>query len=251
MTEPDYSRTDLAPPWRSFIVVDTETNGLDEGEHAVADPRVIELGAVRFDFGEVTGRFCSLVKTGVPIPPEATAIHGIDDARCEAEGVPMHEAWAGALSLFAEPVDCVIAYNGAFDFRFLNRDVKRARAEGFDVPAAPIAIRPPWIDVLVWVRHEKIDKFVRGTGRHKLSATCQRHGVSLENAHSAMADAEACGRLWLALRRKVIACADGASVATLLRTQVALAEKQERDFQAWLSKQPPKVANATPKAGAA
>lgn len=238
MSEPDFTRTDLAPPWRSFVVIDTETNGLDDGEKAVADPRVVELAAVRFDMGVPTRRAHAIVRTGVPIPADASAIHGVTDERCEAEGVSIADAWGRVLALYDEPTDCTVAYNGAFDFRFLNRDVKRARGEGVAIPTPPPALRPPWLDVLVWVRHEAIDKFVRGQGRHKLAATCTRHGIELAKAHSAEADALACGQLWLALRPKVIACADARSVAGLLRVQTALAEQQERDFKAWLARQP-------------
>lgn len=239
-----------ASPWRSFVVIDTETNGLDEGDTAVPDPRVIELGAVRFDDGVETGRFCSLVRTGVPIPAEATAIHGITDERC-ADAPPIAQAWKGVLELVAAPTDIVIAYNGAFDARFLSRDIKRARAEGFDIAKPPRVLMPPWGDVLVWIRHEKLDKWVPGKGRHKLSATCQRWGVSLEQAHSAEADARACGQLWLAMERKVRSCVDAGDVASLLRVQSMLYEQQQRELNEYFARQRAQAARAERKAGAA
>ena len=224
MTEPDYSRVDLAPPWRSFVALDTETNGLDEGERAHPDPRVIELAAVRFDFGVVTRRFSSLIRTGVPIPPEATAINGVTDERC-ADAPTLAEAWRGVLALYDEPVDVTVAANGAFDHRFLSRDVKRARAEGHDIPKPPIALREPWIDVLCWMRHGAVDRTRYGKGNHTLVACCSRNGITIERAHSAEADAVAAGQLWLAIRERVIACVQSGAIADVLRVQATEAEK--------------------------
>lgn len=42
-------------------------------------PHLVELGAVRIEEGEVVDTFEALVAPSVPIDPEATALHGIDD----------------------------------------------------------------------------------------------------------------------------------------------------------------------------
>lgn len=82
---------------------------------------------------------------------------------------------------------------------------------------------------------------MKGTGRHKLTATCERRGIALVNAHAASDDAIAAGMLWLQLEREVrVIVHEPATHVAVLRVQGALAEKQEVDFQRWLARQPPK-----------
>src|SRR5688572_11868137 len=59
------------------VVLDTETTGLDP-ERA----RVVEMAALAVSGGRIeeARAFRSLVRPGVAIPPDATAIHGIDDS---------------------------------------------------------------------------------------------------------------------------------------------------------------------------
>ena len=57
-----------------FAAFDFETTGLDP----MAD-RIIELAAIRFEDGEITDRFVTLVNPGQPISPMITRITGISD----------------------------------------------------------------------------------------------------------------------------------------------------------------------------
>ena len=59
------------------VALDTETTGLDP-----AKARIVEIAAVRIGAGRVDpqGALRRLVRPGVPIPPEASRIHGIDAA---------------------------------------------------------------------------------------------------------------------------------------------------------------------------
>lgn len=61
-------------PYQTIAVVDTETTGLGE------DARIVEIAVVRMRFGCVVSAWSSLVNPEVPIPLEATAVHGITDA---------------------------------------------------------------------------------------------------------------------------------------------------------------------------
>jgi len=80
---------------RPLIAVDTETantRGL---------PHLLELGAVRVVDGEVVDRFEALVCPQVPIEPEASAVHGIEeddirDALTAGEVLRHFTEWAGA-----------------------------------------------------------------------------------------------------------------------------------------------------------
>lgn len=249
MSEPDFARTDLAPPWRSFVVIDVETTGLDDGPRAVSEPRVTELAAVRFDMGVATGVVETFVNPGVSIPAETQAFNGITDAHV-ANAPEIGEAWRQLCAL-ADGADCAVAFNQPFDRRFIARDVKRARhcaavaslVGEFDAkrwPVTPLALREPWIDVLSWAR--KLDRFESGKGRMKLVNVAARWSIVLDKvllreAHRARADAAATGELWLAMRAQVRDCVKPAdlTVANVLRVQSTLEREDREDFQRFVS----------------
>lgn len=238
-------------PWNDpFVVIDVETTGLvhtkpegaTEGDSAVFD-RVVELAAVRFEQRKPTHIITSRINPGRAIPAEATAIHGIGDA--DVVNAPSFaDFFPLVVDLYDSHYVSTVAYNASFDRAFARLEVGLAT-----IDVRPLGLRRPWLDPLVFIR--KVDRFVKGTGRHKLTATCERRGIVLERAHAADADAIAAGLLWLQLEREVRSIVGrGVSVTSILRVQGALAEAQERDFQAWLAKQPPRAADV-PKAGAA
>jgi DNA polymerase-3 subunit epsilon len=102
---------------RQGLLVDTETTGLD-----AARDEIIELAMVPFTYGvngEVYGvgePFQQLRQPSKPIPPEVTAITGIDDAMVEGQMIDPQ-----AVAAFAAPTAIVIAHNAAFDRKFLER----------------------------------------------------------------------------------------------------------------------------------
>jgi DNA polymerase III epsilon subunit-like protein len=79
----------------------------------------------------------------------------------------------------------------------------------------------------VWTR--SIDRFVKGTGRHKLFKVCERRGIPLDNAHDAVSDAVAAGRVLWDMRHEI----GDMTVTELLRQQQLLSDAQERQFAAW------------------
>jgi len=113
---------DLAQRWAhdllsrtDWVILDTETTGLD--------PRaeVVQIAVVGPDR---TSLLNSLVRPTIPIPPDATAIHGISDAMvAAAPGLPQIMPRLGAI-LFGK---LVIAYNAAFDERLLQQSAFRHR----------------------------------------------------------------------------------------------------------------------------
>ena len=56
-----------------WVVFDFETTGLSVAEGA----RIVEIGALKLEGGRVTDHLVTLVDPEVPIPPAATAIHGL------------------------------------------------------------------------------------------------------------------------------------------------------------------------------
>lgn len=223
------SLADHLHPWHELpvCVLDWETTGPDPSTCAP-----VELAAVRFEGGEPVDRYSALIDPGVPIPADATAIHGITDAMVARSG-DARQAWSGARSLLHGAIPC--AYNAPFDRTILHRIMADALDDAVPVRFLELQSAWPWLDPLVAVRD--VDRFVRGTGRHKLTAACERRGIALEGAHRATADAEAAGRLlYCADIRKALG---EHTISEVLRRQEALRFAQDADFEAWRAKQPP------------
>ena len=215
-------------PWSApFVAIDVETTGLDSDPTA----RVVELAAVRFVGGVVVDGYSTRINPGIPIPAEAIAIHGITDEDVRA-APSFADVWPSVVALYDSDFVSTVAYSAAFDRAFARRESIFA-----ELPKPPLGLCRPWLDPLVWIR--KIDRFVRGAGRHKLAVTCARRGIALDKAHSAEADAIATGLLWVQLEREIrIVVHEPATHVAVLRVQSALAEDQERDFAEWRARQP-------------
>lgn len=147
-----------------FVAVDCETTGTDPERDRIVEVAVVRDGSRR----------AWRVFPGVPIPAEATAVHGIADADVAARprfADVAHEvaaALAGAI---------VVTFNGrAFDLPLLRAEFTRA---GFAWPLADA----PVVDVLTLDRE---------LTRHTL-AGCVRRWCGREHAgaHGAEADAAA------------------------------------------------------------
>jgi len=211
-------------PWYAWpvVVIDFETTG---PEPSTCAP--VEVGLVRFEHGQPVQRWSSLIDPVHPIPPAATAVHGITDADV-ASAPSFAAAWSDVMftGILTRAVPC--AYNAPFDRTILHRlcvEDRRCHALRHDLP---------WLDPLVVVRH--LDRFVRGAGRHKLAAVCARRGIPLAAAHRSLGDAEATGRLLYALQPEV----GDMTICELLRRQELRAAEQDREFAEWQARQPPK-----------
>ncbi len=204
-------------PWRTVPIVwlDFETAGLQPGVD-----RAVEVGLARFEDGRCVDEFGARINPGIPIPEAATAIHGITDADvADALTIEQFFALPEARGILegAQPA----AYNAPFD-------------KWFCPPSALADWTWPWLDTLSIVRH--VDRFAKGKGRHKLEASCKRHGVELTAAHSAQADARAAGELFFVLAQRVLA---DQTMGELLCSMVKRGAEQWADFNAWLGAQPP------------
>lgn len=99
------------------ILLDVETTGLDQ-----RNDEVIELGMVKFDYlpdGSIAGlrdTFTSFHEPSAAIPPEVTALTGIND-----EMVAGHRIDEEAVTSFVGDAVIVIAHNAGFDRKFAER----------------------------------------------------------------------------------------------------------------------------------
>ncbi len=165
------------------IAFDTETTGPNPTEDRIVTAALIVRGGGRPD-----AVMSWLINPGVPIPAEATEVHGIDDAKA-AEGADPKEA----LDDIADRITAglrygmpLVAFNLPFDWTVLNRDLERHGLPTMsqrltDMRTLPL-IDPHVID-------KQVDKYVKGSGMRKLKPTCERYGVELEDWHTAEADA--------------------------------------------------------------
>lgn len=211
---------DLSAPWtdRPLAVVDFETTSQD-AETAIP----VTVAVARFESGVLVGGYSTPLDPGVAIPLDATEIHGITDA--EVRGAPAANDLGLVLAdsrvrhLHEDAIPC--AYNVPYERTILRRLVN---ASAFNWPMNYLR---NWIDVLVLIRD--IDKYVPGKGRYTLEKACERWGVSLGNAHNALADSIATGQLLFALLSagKVAPC----SIAELLRQTAEMEAEQTEEYQ--------------------
>ncbi|GHH79621.1 3'-5' exonuclease [Streptomyces sulfonofaciens] len=211
-----------------LIGFDLETTGTDPAEARIVTAAVIEVGG-----GRPLGRREWLADPGVPIPPDAVAVHGISDERAAA-GRPadqVADAIAGVLAGAWRAGVPVVAYNASFDLTLLAAELRRhglpslrERLDGAD--PAPV-IDPYTID-------RAVDRYRRG--KRTLEAVCAEYGVLLEAAHDAAADALAAARLACAIagrHRKVAEL----PVADLHHRQIQWSALRAADYQAHLRRQ--------------
>ncbi|WP_372410368.1 3'-5' exonuclease [Streptomyces luteireticuli] len=202
-----------------LVGFDLETTGTDPAEARIVTAAVVETAG-----GEPVGRRCWLADPGVPVPAEATAVHGITGERAAAEGRPAREVAAEIAESLAghwalgRPV---VAYNAAFDLSLLAAELRR-----YGLPSLELG---PVIDPLTIDR--AVDRYRKG--RRTLSDVCREYGVVLDSAHEAGADALAAVRVALAIASRYPQVAK-AELAELHRDQVRWYGEWAEGYQAWL-----------------
>lgn len=147
------------------IFYDTETTGIRTDKD-----RIIEIAA--FD-PEKNLSFERLINPGVPIPPEATAIHKITNEMVSASA-SFAEVGREFID-FCEGEVVLIAHNNeSFDMPFLRHEFTR---NGLEVPE--------WkcFDTLKWARRYRSD-----LPRHTLQFLREIYGITANNAHRALDD---------------------------------------------------------------
>jgi len=200
-----------------ITVIDFETTGRDS-----ETDRVIEIGLVTFEKGDVSSRESWLVNPGIPIPEESRAVHGITDE--ELEGAP---DFATVLPKLLDVLRGKLpaAYNASFDRGFLLAEIGRASTKGLTAGDMPPAAREDviWVDPLVWAR-----EILKELKSRRLGDVAKHLGIPLEQAHRAAGDAEATGRILLNLAPQLPRV-----YGELVRLQKRYAAFQEAEFAAW------------------
>ena len=160
-------RGEVAKP-AAYAVVDVETTGT-----SIEADEIVSLAVVRLDpEGRELDRFASLVRPAGPIPAEATAVHGIDDA-----AVQRAPAFAELVSELIPILDgaVFVAHNADFDLPLVQHAFARA---GVRYLPAGVACT---LDAF---------RLLEPTERsHRLESVCERHAIAAHDAHDARGDA--------------------------------------------------------------
>lgn len=153
---------------RPLVVLDTETTGRDSRRD-----RLVEIAAIKYVPGDDPQVFHRRLNPGVPIPAEATQVHGITEAH--VTGCPTFDAVSRQLLKFVTDADFA-GYNVAFDLQFLAAEFSRC---GIDLSLDGRAVIDP-----MQIFHQR-------EPRDLAAAVGFYCGQSHRDAHSALADAVA------------------------------------------------------------
>jgi DNA polymerase-3 subunit epsilon len=151
---------------RALIFLDLETTGAT----AHVD-RITEIGLVEVDRGRPVGEWSSLVNPERPIPPSIQSLTGITDAMV-AKAPTFSELADDLFQRLAGKM--LVAHNARFDFGFLQNEFRRV-----GLNYAP--------DILCTVRLSR--RLYPQQRRHNLDSVIERHGISCDDRHRALADA--------------------------------------------------------------
>lgn len=158
----------------TFVVFDIETTGFSPVYN-----RIIEIGAVKVEKGTVTDRFSTFVNPDVPIPFEIEKLTGINDGMVmNAPGIG--EVLPQFLAFCRDAV--LVAHNAGFDMSFIMENAARLSLER----------KYTYVDTVGIAR-----LLLPHQAKHTLDAVAKTLGISLENHHRAVDDAEATAGIFL------------------------------------------------------
>lgn len=167
------------------VFLDTETSGLGP------DAEIVDLAIVRIDGAVLLD---TLVRPTNPIPAAATAVHGITDAM-----VADAEPWPAVYGRLCEALsDTIVIYNRDYDLAVIN-----ACCAAHDLPTFASGDR--WQCALLayadWAGEP--GRYPGSYRWHKLGEAAARFGFE-PGTHRALADAEACRRVVVAMSQEAV-----------------------------------------------
>lgn len=160
-----------------YIAFDVETTGFSREYD-----RIVEIGAVLFQNGQIQKTFSSLVNPGMTIPKAASDVNHITnemlaEAPTEDEVYPLLIEFLGG-ALTNDIFMC--AHNASFDIHFLVHTLYRL---GYNA-------KIKYIDTLSLSK-----RFIHGLDNYKQQTIEKYYGIENPSAHRAASDAENCGRI--------------------------------------------------------
>ncbi len=157
-----------------FVVFDIETTGFSPVKN-----KIIEIGAVKVSGGEIVDHYSTFVNPQVPIPFEIEKLTGIrDDMVIDA---PLIEEILPQFLEFCQDA-VLVAHNAGFDMSFIIENTSRLGMKR----------EFTYVDTLGIARI-----LLPGQAKHTLDAIAKTLGISLENHHRAVDDAEATAEIFV------------------------------------------------------
>jgi DNA polymerase III subunit epsilon len=202
---------------------DLETTGVNPQE-----ARIVQVGVSYFYQGRAIGKRQSLVNPQVPIPPQASEVHGITDEAVQ-NAAPFSELmerlrphfFGEALEGYPPPL--ITGYNiSSYDLPLFEAELRRAGAS-WSLEGAPAI---DLFSVAKW--------HLRHLPGRKLVELCERFHIRLDQAHDALADAHASGQLMGALLNSGYLPSNVGEAIDHARVCQERTEREFQEFQTWL-----------------
>lgn len=165
-----------------FVAIDVETTGLDNRYD-----EMIEVAAIRFSQGVPTESFSSLIKPKRGLPKHIQYLTHINPE--DLVNAPDLSSVLSRMQTFVGD-DFILGHNVSFDIGFINQGQERCQLEPLQNTA--------------WDTAEISRVFLPFIGNHKLSTLADHFKIDLKNAHRALADANATGRVLVALTEHIL-----------------------------------------------
>lgn len=154
-------------PKMSYVVIDLETDGLNENEN-----NIIEMGAIRF-INDDKQEFQCFIKYDKILPGHISELTGITNKVLEEEGISLDKGLEQFIEFIGD--DALVGYNIQFDIRFINRALKTLGKEG---------LKNKSFDLLRYIKKEKM--FLED---YKLETVLTSYGIDNRLPHRALLDA--------------------------------------------------------------
>lgn len=163
----------------SYVVVDLETTGLQP-----AKDRILEIGAVKVENGEVKDTFCTFINPRMAIPPFIQALTGITQDMVE-NALTAEQAFYEFLD-FCGDRD-LMGHNLMFDYSFLKHQAANLK----------LSFEKRGIDTLKIARSVLPELESRS-----LTSLCEYFQINREQAHRAFHDALATHEVYKQLKKR-------------------------------------------------
>jgi DNA polymerase-3 subunit epsilon len=176
-----------------FTIIDTETTGMRPPMS-----RIIDLGIIRVENGQVVERYQTFLNPGTSVPP---MIQRLTNIRTEdVQDAPFFEEVALKVQeLFKDSI--FVAHNVSFDYRFVQSEFRRI-GMNFAMPT---------------MCSVKLSRALYPKERaHNLDAIMLRHGLSCTSRHRALPDADVLLQFMNAIEKELPVSAIQEAISTIV-----------------------------------
>jgi DNA polymerase III epsilon subunit-like protein len=184
-----------------YLFFDTETTGLPVPPSSDYRnwPRILQIAWLLVDENkDIKSKNCYTIKPdGYSIPNRVVRIHGITKKKAMQEGLPIDQV----LRLFLRDInftDVLVAHNVAFDYGVVRSELLRQNIPDFlrDIKMFCTMTSKQVLDYV---------KSFRSNGSRQCPSLSELYfllfNAKIDNAHNALADAEACANCFFELKR--------------------------------------------------